>query len=137
MTARMISRFRPPVDIIGLTTSRKVWYKLALSWGVIPVMSGMFSSTDVLFYHATETAKKVFGLESGDHIIITGDTSTAFPATRADQDRNDLICRGAVKKENASAAFSFCLSGSRCLFISRCGAARLLPSAPDNRRAEF
>ncbi len=72
ITARMISRFRPPVDIIGLTTSRKVWYKLALSWGVTPVMSGTFTSTDVLFYHATETAKKVFDLHSGDHIIITG-----------------------------------------------------------------
>ena len=72
ITARMISRFRPPMDIIGLTTSRKVWYKLALSWGVIPVMSGTFTSTDVLFYHATETAKKVFDLQSGDHIIITG-----------------------------------------------------------------
>jgi len=72
ITARMISRFRPPMDIIGLTTSRKVWYKLALSWGVIPVMSGTFTSTDVLFYHATETAKKMFDLQSGDHIIITG-----------------------------------------------------------------
>ncbi len=72
MTARMISRFRPPVDIIGLTPNRKVWYKLSLSWGVIPVMSGMFTSTDVLFYHATETAKKVFNLKADDHIIITG-----------------------------------------------------------------
>ncbi len=72
ITARMISRFRPPVDIIGLTTNRKVWYKLALSWGVTPVMSGTFTSTDVLFYHATETAKKVFDLQPGDHIIITG-----------------------------------------------------------------
>jgi pyruvate kinase len=72
MTARMISRFRPPVGIIGLTPNRKVWYKLSLSWGVIPVMSGMFTSTDVLFYHATETAKKVFGLKPDNHIIITG-----------------------------------------------------------------
>lgn len=72
ITARMISRFRPPVDIVGLTTNRKVWYKLALSWGVIPVMSGTFTSTDVLFYHATETAKRIFDLQSGDHIIITG-----------------------------------------------------------------
>ena len=72
ITARMISRFRPPMDIIGLTTNRKVWYKLALSWGVIPVMSGTFTSTDVLFYHATETAKKMFELTTGDHIIITG-----------------------------------------------------------------
>lgn len=72
ITARMISRFRPPMDIIGLTTNRRAWYKLALSWGVIPVMSGTFTSTDVLFYHATETAKKVFDLKTGDHIIITG-----------------------------------------------------------------
>jgi pyruvate kinase len=72
ITARMISRFRPPMEIIGLTTDRKAWYKLALSWGVTPVMSGTFTSTDVLFYHATETAKKMFDLKSGDHIIITG-----------------------------------------------------------------
>ena len=72
ITARMISRFRPPMDIIGLTTNRKAWYKLSLSWGVIPVMSGTFTSTDVLFYHATETAKKIFDLKTGDHIIITG-----------------------------------------------------------------
>ncbi len=72
ITARMISRFRPPMDIIGLTTDRKAWYKLALSWGVTPVMSGTFTSTDVLFYHATETAKNMFHLQPGDHIIITG-----------------------------------------------------------------
>ena len=29
ITARMISRFRPPMDIIGLTTDRKAWYKLS------------------------------------------------------------------------------------------------------------
>ena len=34
MTARMISRFRSPVDIVGLTTNEKTWRKLALSWGV-------------------------------------------------------------------------------------------------------
>jgi len=72
ITARMISRFRPPMDIIGLTTDQKAWYKLALSWGVTPVMSGTFTSTDVLFYHATETAKKMFDLKTGDHVIITG-----------------------------------------------------------------
>lgn len=33
LTARMVSRFRPPTDIIGITTSKKVWRKLNLSWG--------------------------------------------------------------------------------------------------------
>ena len=38
-TARMVSRFRCPVSIIGMTTDEKVWRKLALSWGVTPVLT--------------------------------------------------------------------------------------------------
>ena len=72
MTVRMVSRFRSPIDIIGMTTDRKAWYKLALSWGVTPVISEHFDSTDVLFYHATAIAKQVLGLEHGDNIVITG-----------------------------------------------------------------
>ncbi|MCE5236329.1 MAG: pyruvate kinase [Clostridiaceae bacterium] len=71
-TARMVSRFRCPVHIIGMTTSKSAWYKLSLSWGVVPVMSEAFTSTDVLFYHAKEIATKTFGLDTGDSIIITG-----------------------------------------------------------------
>jgi pyruvate kinase len=71
-TARMVSRFRCPVDIIGMTTSIRAWYKLSLSWGVYPVMSEPFTSTEVLFYHAKEIAKKAFDLQPGDNIIITG-----------------------------------------------------------------
>lgn len=72
MTARMVSRFRCPIDIIGMTTSLKAWYKLALSWGVTPVLSEHFDSTDVLFYHATAAAKKHLNLTTGDSVLITG-----------------------------------------------------------------
>ncbi len=72
MTARMISRFRSPVDILGLTTDERTWRKLAMSWGVTPAMSKEFASTDVLFYFATQMAKEKFGLQSGDRIVITG-----------------------------------------------------------------
>lgn len=72
MTARMISRFRSPVDIVGLTTSEKTWRKLALSWGVTPIMVEEFDSTEVLFYTAKKTAKEVLGLEKDDRIVITG-----------------------------------------------------------------
>lgn len=72
MTARMVSRFRGPVDIVGMTANQKVWYKLALSWGVTPVMSDSFTSMDVLFYHAAQAAKKALNLTAGDSIIITG-----------------------------------------------------------------
>ena len=72
MTVRMVSRFRSPVDIIGMATTKKVWYKLALSWGVLPVLSEQFNSTDVLFYHALRTARKLFRLQSGDNVVMTG-----------------------------------------------------------------
>lgn len=72
MTARMVSRFRSPVDILGVTTSKKTWCRLALSFGVTPVLCDTFDSTDVLFYTAKHLAVKAFGLKSGDNLIITG-----------------------------------------------------------------
>lgn len=76
MTARMVSRFRPTVPILGLTTDERSWRRLALSWGVIPAMCERFSSTDVLFYTAKKIAETDLRLNKGDKIIITGgDTS--------------------------------------------------------------
>lgn len=72
MTARMVSRFRSPVPILGLTTDERTWRRLALSWGVIPAMCERFSSTDVLFYTAKKIAEQELGLSKGDKIIITG-----------------------------------------------------------------
>lgn len=72
MTVRMVSRFRSPVDILGLTTNEKTCRKLSLSWGVTPYMCDTYDSTDVLFYTAKRTAQKVFGLDSGERIVVTG-----------------------------------------------------------------
>lgn len=72
MTVRMVSRFRAPTDIIGMATNKAVWYKLALSWGVLPVLSEQFTSTDVLFYHALRAAKQNLNLNAGDSVIMTG-----------------------------------------------------------------
>ena len=70
-TARMVSRFRTPVDIVGMTTNKKVWRKLALSWGVTPVLSEKFSSVDVMCYKAKEAAKSSLGLQEGDTVVLT------------------------------------------------------------------
>lgn len=85
MTARMVSRFRPPVDIMGLTTNEKACRKLALSWGVTPVIVEAYPSTEVLFYIAQKTAAEVFNLKSGDKIVITGG------ATNGKSGNTDLI----------------------------------------------
>ena len=74
-TVRMVSRFRAPADILGVTTDVKGWRKLALSWGVTPALSERFDSTDVLFFNAKNQARQVFGLEKGERIVISGGLS--------------------------------------------------------------
>ncbi len=71
-TVRMVSRFRPPVEVVGITTNEKTWRKLALSWGVVPVMCEELPSIDVLFYTAKKLTQPILDLKSGDRIIITG-----------------------------------------------------------------
>ena len=71
-TARMVSRFRCPVDIVGMTTDQKAWRKLGLSWGVTPVLTEEFTSLDVMFHYAKTGAKERLGLQTGDHVVLTG-----------------------------------------------------------------
>ena len=71
-TARMVSRFRCPVDIIGTTTNERVWRKLNLSWGVTPVLTESYSSMDVMFWQDLKIAREIFTLEPGDNVVLTG-----------------------------------------------------------------
>ncbi|MDE7301109.1 MAG: pyruvate kinase [Clostridia bacterium] len=71
-TARTVSRFRPMIDIIGMTTDERAYRKLALSWGVIPVMSEEFYSVDVLFHYAKRAAIDTGLVSKGDKIVLTG-----------------------------------------------------------------
>lgn len=78
-TAAMVSRFRCPADILGMTTSERAWRKLAMSWGVTPVLAEHFDSMDVLFYHAMQEAKRICGLEKGDMVVLTGGRINGTP----------------------------------------------------------
>ena len=71
-TARMVSRFRCPVDIIAMTTDEKIWRKLGLSWGVTPVLVDKFSSLDVMFYYAVGRVQQMLNLKKGDNVVLTG-----------------------------------------------------------------
>ena len=73
-TAKMVSRFRPMIDIIGMTTDPRSYQKLALSWGVIPMMSEEYHSVDVLFHFAKCAARDSGIVKKGDTIVITGGT---------------------------------------------------------------
>ncbi len=71
-TAMLVSRFRTPVNIVGMTTDPKIWRRLSMSWGVTPVLTEQFGSMDVMFYFATKKTQEVLNLPAGSNIILTG-----------------------------------------------------------------
>lgn len=73
-TARKVSRFRPNINIIGITTDIHAYRQLALSWGVLPAITDEYTSLDILFYFAKQIAKKSGLVKKGDTIVITGGT---------------------------------------------------------------
>ena len=71
-TAMLVSRFRTPVNIVGMTTDRKIWRRLAMSWGVTPVLAEEFPNMEVMFYFAKRATAEALHLNVGDNVIITG-----------------------------------------------------------------
>ena len=78
-TARMVSRFRCPVSIIGATTDQKAWRKLNMSWGVTPVLTEAYSSIDVMFWQGVRWARDLLELKAGDNVVLTGGQMNGAP----------------------------------------------------------
>jgi len=70
-TARMISKYRPNIPILGCTTNPRTYQQLALSWGVVPVMLGQETDLDDLFSHAVSKACELGLVSSGELVVIT------------------------------------------------------------------
>jgi len=70
-TARTVSSYRPAVPIICCTPLESTFHRLAMSWGVLPVMSPEPQSADQLFADAVEKATATGLARSGDIIVIT------------------------------------------------------------------
>ena len=71
-TAMLVSRFRTPVNIVGMTTDPKIWRRLSMSWGVTPILADEYPNMEVMMYFAKMKAQEVLKLEEGSNVIITG-----------------------------------------------------------------
>lgn len=76
-TAQKISNLKPDAMILALVPNEKIARRLALNWGVFPVVVPDYNSTDDLVEDGIERAKEFMNLKKGDKIIITG----GFPNT--------------------------------------------------------
>jgi pyruvate kinase len=80
-TARYVSGFRPRARIAGVTPSENVHRRLALQWGVIPVLLPSVSDTDGLLLAGEEALRRAGLLKSGDRIVILAGQSHTAGAT--------------------------------------------------------
>jgi len=95
-SARMISRLRPGTLIIAVTPHERAYRKLALSWGVMPIMNEYVENPNELF---NDVAAKILerGLvKEGDIIVITGSTQRSSGTTNAMQVHiiGDILLKG-------------------------------------------
>ena len=71
LTARLISRWRPKIPIIALTTNKKIYNQLAIEWGVFPCFSSKCSNLDRAFEIMNKYALEKKLLSFGDSVIVT------------------------------------------------------------------
>ena len=80
-TARMISKYRPAVGIVGCTTDERVRRQINLSWGVTPLMVDEKSNTEELFSAAVEASVSAGLISDGDLVVITAGVPVGMSGT--------------------------------------------------------
>lgn len=72
LTARRISNFRPNSIIMACCPSNHIAEKVILNFGVKPVVTDIYESTDELVENSRKIAEREFNLNKGDLIVVTG-----------------------------------------------------------------
>lgn len=70
-TAKMVSKYRPKAPVIAVTPEASVLRKLALIWGVQPLLVGRTTDTDSMIAAAIEVSLSANLIKPGDLVVIT------------------------------------------------------------------
>lgn len=70
-TARVVSNLRPRQVILGVTPNERTLRRMSIYWGVKPIKSQAFNTTDDICDGAIELAKVKQFVESGEIVVLT------------------------------------------------------------------
>jgi pyruvate kinase len=70
-TARMVSRMRPKVPIIAATANERTYRRLALYWGVQPLLVAPTTNTDEMLSKTVQGALEAGWIQKGQTVVIT------------------------------------------------------------------
>ena len=80
-TARLISRHKPPMQILAATYSKKTLRSCSIYWGVNAFLIDKFGYAENALKNAIEKAEKDGLLKRGDVIVIAGGEPSGIPGT--------------------------------------------------------
>jgi pyruvate kinase len=78
-TARMISRNRPESRIVGATANPATYRRLALYWGVHPLLCAPTHNTDEMLREAVARALEAALVRPGDTVVISAGVPVGIP----------------------------------------------------------
>ena len=80
-SARRMSRLRSPIPILALTPDRGTYNRLALSWGIEPMITAMVSHTDEMVKQADHLLIDSKRAITGDHVMIVAGSPPGIPGS--------------------------------------------------------
>jgi pyruvate kinase len=80
-SARRMSRLRSPIPILALTPDRGTYNRLALSWGIEPMITAMVSHTDEMVKQADHLLIDSGRAITGDNVMIVAGSPPGIPGS--------------------------------------------------------
>jgi len=98
-TARLISRLRPKMPIIAMTSNEQCYHQMAFNWGVIPYLSEESSNLVESFKQISEFSLSNHLVSYGDLVVVTAGTPFGISGTTnmmIVESIGDVLVRGHV-----------------------------------------
>ncbi len=80
-TALLVAKYRPRQPIIAVTPSRETYRRLALVWGVVPILTKKMDNTDELIKSALVAAQKRGLVKKREKVVITAGVPVGTPGS--------------------------------------------------------
>jgi len=80
-TARLVSRYRPPVPIAAVSPSEETLRRSTLFWGTIPVAAFFENNVDRMVAHAKAAVRKAGLGREGDRVVVVAGVPIDEPGT--------------------------------------------------------
>ncbi len=80
-TARLVAKYRPGRPILAPTPLSETYRRLALVWGVVPLLSRKMTNTDGMIRHVFAKALESGIVKRGQKVVITAGVPMGVPGT--------------------------------------------------------